>query len=74
MTCPCLSENHSFLRAPAVLIPSGTGPTLSKRKAAASLALRSLKNAGLKPGVYHESFPLFGDYRPPDFDLSHFGK
>jgi len=47
---------------------------LPKRKAAASLALRSLKNAGLKLGVYHESFPLFGDYRSPDFDLSHFGK
>lgn len=46
---------------------------LPPRKAAASLALRSLKNVGMKLGVYHESFPLFGNYSPPEFDLSHYG-
>lgn len=45
---------------------------LPARKAAGALAIRSIKNVGMKLGVYHESFPLFGDDRPPEFDPSHF--
>lgn len=45
---------------------------LPARKAAGSLALRSIKNVGMKLGMYHESYPLFGDYRPPEFDPLHF--
>jgi len=45
---------------------------LPARQAASSLALRSVKNLGIKLGVYHESFPLFGDYRLPEFDPAHF--
>lgn len=54
----------TVLKMSTKLLPAG--------KAARSLALRSIKNAGLKLGVYDESFPLFGDYRPPDFDRSHY--
>lgn len=42
-------------------------------RSARSLSIRALKNAGMKLGVYGESFPLFGDYRPPEFEPAHYG-
>ena len=46
--------------------------SLSKQKAAKILMLRTMKNMGMKLGLYHEAFPVFGVYESPVFDEKHF--
>ena len=46
--------------------------SLSKQKAAKILMLRTMKNMGMKLGLYHEAFPVFGVYESPVFDKKHF--
>jgi len=45
---------------------------LSPGRAAKILTTRSVKNIGLKLGIYDEAFPAFGIYKPPEFNRNHF--
>jgi uncharacterized protein (DUF362 family) len=46
--------------------------SLPRRKAAKTLMWRAAKNIGMKLGIYHEAFPVFGACEPPEFDGKHF--
>jgi len=46
--------------------------TLPRQKAARILMWRAAKNIGMKLGIYHEAFPVFGACGPPEFDEKHF--
>ncbi len=45
---------------------------LPPARVARILASRTIKNLGMKLGVYDESFPAYGAHTPPEFDRSHF--
>jgi coenzyme F420-reducing hydrogenase gamma subunit len=46
--------------------------TLNKRRATRIMVERIIKTIGYKVGVYHEDFPSYPRYSPPDFDEKHF--
>jgi uncharacterized protein (DUF362 family) len=46
--------------------------SLPRQKAARILMWRAAKNMGMKLGIYHEAFPVFGACDPPGFDEKHF--
>ncbi len=46
--------------------------SLPKQRVAKVLLFRTIKNIGMKLGIYDEVFPAFGIYKPPEFDRSHF--
>jgi uncharacterized protein (DUF362 family) len=45
---------------------------LPRHKAAGFLLSRTIKNVGMKLGVYSEVYPAFGICKPPEFDRKHF--
>jgi uncharacterized protein (DUF362 family) len=45
---------------------------LPPKRVAKILMARSIKNIGMKLGIYDEAFPAFGIYKPPEFNRNHF--
>jgi hypothetical protein len=46
--------------------------SLPPNKVAKILMSRTIKNIGIKLGIYDEAFPAFGVYEPPEFDRNHY--
>jgi uncharacterized protein (DUF362 family) len=46
--------------------------SLPPKKVAKILLSRTIKNVGMKLGIYDEAFPAFGLHKAPEFDRSHF--
>jgi len=46
--------------------------SLPPMRVAKILMSRMIKNMGIKMGIYNEAFPIFGTYKPPEFDRNHF--
>jgi hypothetical protein len=46
--------------------------SLPLKRVAKILMSRTIKNIGMKLGIYDEAFPAFGTYKPPEFDRNHF--